>query len=353
MVNVRKYSRWNSTHDLGVLDQWCCPQNVLEELGGKWLIPSNQGNTDIFVWVLLLQPNKPTIDCLTNFVLKENNPSSGVESCKIELLHLFFDPTSRLCRRRLIILFWHLVWIEILLRWCKYQPKFFQQMECRCARIFPRLGFRFCLWSGCNHFWTCWFCFLLVWTCKTSSVILDAIVHITNGSVRNSDPKLRIIIFHGFDSNFDSEFWIADNSSWPPKWVQFLVFSWIDPFASEAGSSRGRVYSWQATDFSRNSQSISCHDVLSNFYHTHQSCFLTKFTQSIFRWKSLNLLKIFAEQYWNLQILLGQELQLWPLQEQLIDPPILQVLPCYLAGPQIPRKKLPLHCRYWADWQKE
>ena len=44
-----------------------------------------------------------------------------------------------------------------------------------------------------------------MWTCKTLSVILDVIVHITNGSIRNSDPRLRSVFFHGFNSNFDSE----------------------------------------------------------------------------------------------------------------------------------------------------
>ena len=37
------------------------------------------------------------------------------------------------------------------------------------------------------------------------SVILDVIVYITNGSKRNSDPGLRIVFFHGWNTNFDSE----------------------------------------------------------------------------------------------------------------------------------------------------
>ena len=36
-------------------------------------------------------------------------------------------------------------------------------------------------------------CFLFLWTCKTLSVVLDVIVHITNCSVGNSDPRLRIV----------------------------------------------------------------------------------------------------------------------------------------------------------------
>ena len=37
------------------------------------------------------------------------------------------------------------------------------------------------------------------------SVVLDVIVHITNGSKRNSDPRLRIVFFHGWNTNFDSK----------------------------------------------------------------------------------------------------------------------------------------------------
>ena len=33
-----------------------------------------------------------------------------------------------------------------------------------------------------------------LWTCKILSVVLDVIVHITNSPIRNSDPRLRIVL---------------------------------------------------------------------------------------------------------------------------------------------------------------
>ena len=57
----------------------------------------------------------------------------------------------------------------------------------------------------------CWFWFLLVWTCKTLSVILGVIVHITNGPIRNSDPRLRIVFFHGLNSNFHTKFELLES----------------------------------------------------------------------------------------------------------------------------------------------
>ena len=113
------------------------------------------------------------------------------------------------------------------------------------------------------------------------SVILDVIVHITNGPIRNSDPRLRIVFFHGLNSNFDSEFEVLkarrdfqnrSNSRVsldPPFWFR----SWI--------ISRKRVF---ATSYRSQKKftSISCHEILSNFNHTHKSCFLTEFTQSVF-----------------------------------------------------------------------
>ena len=43
------FSSYQSTRCFVVQDQWDCSQNVLEEHGGKWLIPNYQSNTDIFV----------------------------------------------------------------------------------------------------------------------------------------------------------------------------------------------------------------------------------------------------------------------------------------------------------------
>ena len=58
------------------------------------MFPTYQSNTDIFVWVLRLQPNKLSIDHRTNFVFEDGGLADGILSCRIELLHLLLDVTS-------------------------------------------------------------------------------------------------------------------------------------------------------------------------------------------------------------------------------------------------------------------
>ena len=57
--------------------------------GGRELFPNYQSNTDIFVWILLLQPNKLFIDHQTNSVSVNDDFEDEILSCRIELLHLF------------------------------------------------------------------------------------------------------------------------------------------------------------------------------------------------------------------------------------------------------------------------
>ena len=59
---------------------------------------------------------------------------------------------------------------------------------------------------------------------RLMSVILDVIVHITNGPIRNSDPRLRIVFFHGLNSNFDSEFEVLKKLVGTSKIGPILVF---------------------------------------------------------------------------------------------------------------------------------
>ena len=88
VVNVRKYSRSNQHVVLQCRINEIAPRMSLKSTEIKWLIPNNQNNTDIFVWVLRLQSNKPTIDRLTNFVLEDDGLVNGILFCRIELLHL-------------------------------------------------------------------------------------------------------------------------------------------------------------------------------------------------------------------------------------------------------------------------
>ena len=115
---------------------------------------------------------------------------------------------------------------------------------------------------------------------KTLRVVFDVIVHITNCSVGNSDPRLRIVFFHGWNSNFNSvlkmlkarcDFQNRSNSrvSFVPSFrFRSWIVSWMSVF----------VTSYRMKKFT----GISCHEVLSNFHDTHESCFLTEFIQSVF-----------------------------------------------------------------------
>ena len=53
-----------------------------------------QSNTDIFFLILLLLPNKLSIDHRTNSVFEDDGLVDGIFSCRIELLHLLLDVTS-------------------------------------------------------------------------------------------------------------------------------------------------------------------------------------------------------------------------------------------------------------------
>ena len=78
MVNVRKYSRSNQHVVLQRKINETVPRMSLKSTEINDWSPSNQSNTDIFVWILRLQPNKLTIDHQTNFVLEEDNLVDGI-----------------------------------------------------------------------------------------------------------------------------------------------------------------------------------------------------------------------------------------------------------------------------------
>ena len=58
------------------------------------MFPNYQSNTDIFVWILLPQPNKLSIDHQTNSVFVNDDFEDEILSCRIQLLHLLLAVTS-------------------------------------------------------------------------------------------------------------------------------------------------------------------------------------------------------------------------------------------------------------------
>ena len=115
------------------------------------------------------------------------------------------------------------------------------------------------------------------------SVVVNRIDHIFDRSIAYSDPRMRIVLIHGLNSNFNSllevlktgrDFQYKSNShisSDPPFWLRSFVVSWKGVFATKT-----------LFEVVLNSPASLGHEILSNFDNTHKSCFLTKFTQFVF-----------------------------------------------------------------------
>ena len=162
--------------------------------------------------------------------------------------------------------FRHLVWFAILSRWYNINPNSFTEWNGRCARrlswfaalLLPLIwlqlllsllvllslhrnlqNYECCAWRNCSH---------NEWVPKEILTQDWELSSFTDG-IRTSTPNLKC--------------WKVVVTS---KIGPILVVPWIHPFASEAGSSRGNVYSRQANWFQKKFTSISCHEILSNFY---------------------------------------------------------------------------------------
>ena len=108
---------------------------------------------------------------------------------------------------------------------------------------------------------------------------------------------MRIVLVHGLNSNFNSvlqvlkngrnfQYWSNSHISLdPPFWLRSSVVSWNGVFATSHWLKLSKI------------TSILGHEILSNFNNTHKSCFLTKFTQSVFWWKRFNLLNVLLPNY--------------------------------------------------------
>ena len=72
-----------------------------EEHGSRELFPNYQSNTDIFVWILRLQPNKLSIDHRTDSVFEDDGLVDGILSYRIELLWILTKLEERTKRSQL------------------------------------------------------------------------------------------------------------------------------------------------------------------------------------------------------------------------------------------------------------
>ena len=112
------------------------------------------------------------------------------------------------------------------------------------ALAFDRLAkahaFNFKAYSSNCTFWG----LLLVVVVLFVAQVCDQLVQ----SMRNSDPRVRFVFVHRFNSNFPLHLYLAGGWFWLLTRVQIWVFPRIQPFGSDDFSSLGKVYSRQATD---------------------------------------------------------------------------------------------------------
>ena len=90
---------------------------------------------------------------------------------------------------------------KILFSWLNVNPSsFVYWYGCCCTNEYSRSWFCFCLRPGCNHLWYS----LFLWIRRNFCVVLNRIDHIFDRSIGNSDPRLRIVLIHRPNSNFNS-----------------------------------------------------------------------------------------------------------------------------------------------------
>ena len=125
-------------------------------------------------------------------------------SCKIQLLHRL--PSVTFVSKKIDHFLRNVVRGKILFWWFNVNPSSFMYWYgCCCTNVCPRLWFCFWRWPLCKHLDAC--------LCTRSScgsagicVVLIWIGHIFNRSIRNSDPRMRIVFIHRQDSIFNSIF---------------------------------------------------------------------------------------------------------------------------------------------------
>ena len=112
---------------------------------------------------------------------------------------------------------------ESLFWWLNVNPSsFVYRKKSWCINKFSLSWLCFCLWSGCNNLDTCLWHLIFLWICRNFCIVLIWIDHVFDRSIGYSDPRLRIVLIHRPDSNFNSIFEVLKtNWSWLPIQVQF------------------------------------------------------------------------------------------------------------------------------------
>ena len=205
------------------LDQWDCSQNVLEELVSRQLFPKLSEQ----YWYLRLDPPPAAKQafhrssdqfCICewwfrrwNFIL-QNSIAPSSSRCNVWL-----------CRRRLMTFFER----SYESRSC-FDGSMSIHLLSRNGIVVVKAdslvwGFAFACDLAATTLELVWYILLFLWICKIFRDDFNRIGHISDCSVGNSDPRMRIVLVHGLNSNFNPN-WSAENWSWLPIQVQFSYF---------------------------------------------------------------------------------------------------------------------------------
>ena len=222
-------------HCLVTEDQWDYVQSVPEEHGGKELFQNYQSNTDIFFLNLLLLPSKISNDHLTNKKFVKIDSEDETWFSRIELIHLFlavlFDCVEEdwsFSSRSYEARFWSDGSMSIHFLSCigmvAVVPT--SSLACGFAFAFDLAATTLILVCGT---WSS------LWICRNFCIILIWIDHIFDRSIGYSDPRLRIVLIHRPNSNFNSIFEVlktgCDFQKMPNSHVSlnpsFCLWSWI------------------------------------------------------------------------------------------------------------------------------
>ena len=156
-----------------------------------------------------------------------------------------------------------------------------------------------------------------MWICKDFCIVFNQNDHIFDSYMKYSD-RLRILLTHRPSSNFNSVLELLKKLVVTSNTSPILIFLRIHPFGWEALSSRGRVYSRQAT-VCWNSQA----SLVTKYCPTSTTRINPASLQNLLNLFSFNLLKILLQKglIFCGFFIMSRYFRLWFRQEQMTVQP--------------------------------
>ena len=207
VVDVMEYSTLNY-----YIVQW---RRMINEIMPRMSLKSTEvKNCSRFIRAILISPFWTSYCCQ-----KQDFQRSSDQCCTCEewfrrwnsILQNWIAPSSSRCTVRLSKKTDHflrdIVRSESWFLWLTVNPfSFVHRYDSWRINKFPLLWFCICLWSGCNNLDTCLWRLILMWICRDFCIVVFWIDHVLVWSIRYSDPRLRIILTHRPDSNWNPMF---------------------------------------------------------------------------------------------------------------------------------------------------